>query len=625
MSNGNKTDNGVLEIGTEECRLSYQQDTPGQEVEKYLAQVREVNEAKKKKAFNQVFQNPLKGFPYNEQNDAKSIAKMTGTREKAVQQFIDSNDIQGEKLLQKIKKDKKLAKDFAMALSGKPGNKMMKQFTEETVSEAYSKNTVIEQTEVTEGREKGPRAFINPNKEVMVVKKNKVIVIDKKDQDKYLRQGWILAEDIEEVLDEGKMGDLFLDIQQGATAKDLAKDYPVSLAQAKEFLKDYYGQKKGPRKEEVEQVEEGKYAKYSDLLIKKAKLVAQGPIASKEVADVNKQIASEMKKLGVKEETLNEVSIGDAGIQKDFPNVWAQKDKRMNKILIALVNLHGFMDNLKSYKKDKKKFVDSLKRIGKNDASLKKAGLTKRNLGEDIQEGTWKLPKSSKEQKQLKDLMKKPFIMMKGRIMQFDKISSLIGDDSLLDDLHDFGKKNPTGDARPIIKQAMKRLGIKEEVSEGKMDGSKLTGAEISAYFRRHPVRDKTVKKGVEFALDHGGAMSYAIKGIEKMKKGLSKHKDVKKALNIANYGTEQRVSEVGFMFKEDSPIAGDIQVEGDQYIPQKKGVNKNIANYWKKLGFKSNKELEAIQSMYMITDHNGVVQMYKAGKRDFEKSVRSS
>ena len=41
---------------------------------------------------------------------------------------------------------------------------------------------------------------------------------------------------------------------------------------------------------------------------------------------------------------------------------------------------------------------------------------------------------------------------------------SLIGDDELLDDLYVAGKKNPNGDARPIIKKAMKRLGIKEEV-----------------------------------------------------------------------------------------------------------------------------------------------------------------
>ena len=86
-------------------------------------------------------------------------------------------------------------------------------------------------------------------------------------------------------------------------------------------------------------------------------------------------------------QNIQEVSIGPATIRKDFPNVWAQKDNRMNNVLMALVNLHGYIDNLKAYKKDKKGFVDGLRKIGKNDASLKKAGLTKRNIGEDIQEG----------------------------------------------------------------------------------------------------------------------------------------------------------------------------------------------------------------------------------------------
>ena len=48
-------------------------------------------------------------------------------------------------------------------------------------------------------REKGidslPRQFLNPDKEVMILKKGKVIVIDKKDKDRYMRQGWELAEE----------------------------------------------------------------------------------------------------------------------------------------------------------------------------------------------------------------------------------------------------------------------------------------------------------------------------------------------------------------------------------------------------------------------------------------------
>ena len=72
--------------------------------------------------------------------------------------------------------------------------------------------------------------------------------------------------------------------------------------------------------------------------------------------------------------------------------------------------------------------------------------------------------------------------------------------------------------------------------AHGNMSGSKLTGSEISTYFRKNP-KAKRVRKAVEFALDHGGAMSYAIKKIEKMKRGLSKHPEVKKALDYANFG----------------------------------------------------------------------------------------
>ena len=60
---------------------------------------------------------------------------------------------------------------------------------------------------------------------------------------------------------------------------------------------------------------------------------------------------------------------------------------------------------------------------------------------------------------------------------------------------------------------------MKKEAHDN-MSGSKLTGSEISTYFRKNP-KAKRVRKAVEFALDHGGAMSYAIKQIEKMKRSL--------------------------------------------------------------------------------------------------------
>ena len=66
---GNKHDNGVLEQGTDEIRTSYQEDTPGQDVESYIKeQEKAFHEQKKeaKKRFKDVFGNPLKGYPANE-------------------------------------------------------------------------------------------------------------------------------------------------------------------------------------------------------------------------------------------------------------------------------------------------------------------------------------------------------------------------------------------------------------------------------------------------------------------------------------------------------------------------------------------------------------------------------
>ena len=72
-------------------------------------------------------------------------------------------------------------------------------------------------------REKGidslPRQFLNPDKEVMIVKKGRVVVINKKDQDKYMRQGWELAE---EQLDEFKKVEITLNNPNDA--KKIKKD-----------------------------------------------------------------------------------------------------------------------------------------------------------------------------------------------------------------------------------------------------------------------------------------------------------------------------------------------------------------------------------------------------------------
>ena len=73
---GNKHDNGVLEAGTDEIRQSYQEDTPGQDTEQFIKEKdKAFHEQKKqvKKNFSDVFGNPLKGYPANEEIKVREL------------------------------------------------------------------------------------------------------------------------------------------------------------------------------------------------------------------------------------------------------------------------------------------------------------------------------------------------------------------------------------------------------------------------------------------------------------------------------------------------------------------------------------------------------------------------
>ena len=73
---GNKTDNGVLEQGTDEARISYSEDTPGQKVDSFIKeQEKAFHEAhdRTKKHFSSVFGNPLENYPYNDAIKVKQV------------------------------------------------------------------------------------------------------------------------------------------------------------------------------------------------------------------------------------------------------------------------------------------------------------------------------------------------------------------------------------------------------------------------------------------------------------------------------------------------------------------------------------------------------------------------
>ena len=68
-----KKESKVYEFGTDEARKNYELNTPGQQVDQFMKKDSKVKKENAKKHFSQVFGNPLKGFPYNEEFMVKEV------------------------------------------------------------------------------------------------------------------------------------------------------------------------------------------------------------------------------------------------------------------------------------------------------------------------------------------------------------------------------------------------------------------------------------------------------------------------------------------------------------------------------------------------------------------------
>ena len=139
---------------------------------------------------------------------------------------------------------------------------------------------------------------------------------------------------------------------------------------------------------------------------------------------------------------------------------------------------------------------------------------------------------------------------------------------------------------------------IAERVAAGKlvpnspMGKQKLTGREVAQYYKDNPAakrasKDTEIKLGIELALDLSGNMNYAIKEIEKIKRNLSKHPEIKKALQVANesydteklklYTFEQRIQQEVIAEKAKTAQDPDVKdIEGTQPKHYYKGVKKD-------------------------------------------------
>ena len=216
-----------------------------------------------------------------------------------------------------------------------------------------------------------------------------------------------------------------------------------------------------------EDLDEGKYAKYSDLLIKKAKLMKAG----KDASMVDKEISKELKKLGIKEELEEKTVKGTLGgkvpIQATgdaIGKIFKTKDKKeidgianlMNmtslKVLQSMMkqNPKGFkrmtakMGELPAMEQVEEGAVSAAQRaaiaISKKEKAGKpgydKEGKSLKNKKEEtIKEGTWKVPNSKRELAVLADMLSKPYPATKPADVNKFMDMIPVGDDMLYDDL----------------------------------------------------------------------------------------------------------------------------------------------------------------------------------------------
>ena len=173
-----------------------------------------------------------------------------------------------------------------------------------------------------------PRQLKNPKKETMVSKdKYGTIVIDKTDWPKYKAKGWKLAEELD--------------------------------------------------------LDEGKYSQYSSLLVQKGKLLGKGFIpTSTTVTRIDKEIAKELKKLGIKED-LEEGRMKDLHlyIQQKKSAEWIAK-----KMKLDVKTVKALMSSVKyEFDPDKDKNKEKIKEAEDDESEDEKVKKAKDKADKDVQ------------------------------------------------------------------------------------------------------------------------------------------------------------------------------------------------------------------------------------------------
>ena len=261
----------------------------------------------------------------------------------------------------------------------------------------------------------------------------------------------------ESIMSENVMSDMLVDIQQGATAKELSKTYKMPLSTAKDFLKSYYGQKKQPMKmgeaidhdcaTHVEHIKFGSGVCLSgqhDLIeqedgsfkvehytvkfshgIEEMVSIYELNITKQEGHQHSMANKAGRKKLkaGWKKKPVNEAGMGDK-IGKLFKTT----DKKEIDGISNLMNMTDIKVLQSMMKQNPKGFKKMAKKMGELPAM-------EEVQEETIQEGTWQTPKNKGELKKLMDLVSKPVFATKPSDIDKYMKQMPFGDDELYDDL----------------------------------------------------------------------------------------------------------------------------------------------------------------------------------------------
>lgn len=130
-----------------------------------------------------------------------------------------------------------------------------------------------------------------------------------------------------------------------------------------------------------------------------------------------------------------------------------------------------------------------------------------------IHEGTWALPETPRQKAELKKLMSRKIELGEMGALAADKLYGLIGDDELFDNIYVAGKRNPKGDARPVIKKFIKDrrdLNIQMEQTTYNVSIRGQGGTQVKAKTPKHAASKAFRKMGI--AQRHRSSLQHTVK-----------------------------------------------------------------------------------------------------------------